>query len=419
MGAFFALFIVYLFYTILSLIAAVNTPIADFFYGLLLMWLMFLSFWLGGVMGGRRLRQIEKKEFKINHGLLMCSAALSFACALYAAKFYTGSGLGEVLSAVWNGKSNYNSYQVYFAEASISAFSISKIPAIISVLVLKLTVVYGYASLFFVEAKYRNPYFIVYLLFVTASYLYFSLARGTSFEALEIFLLILFVLCVGGANSIIDLVFSKRTLVVVFLAGLAVSLYSYNVSVRYGENDVNVCMIPDMCFDEDALIAKFSPVLGLLTAKLSLYFLFGIYYLSHLVSYTLSEAGFFGVFFLPGASYMDAQLSPRFLCEGTLDCGASWAPSLEKFFYIFGLPGSFMVIFSLGVLVKKLSLGVSRQDPLTCSLAYFIFLLMISLPVGNFVTDSSSNLLSMLLLGGAVLFRSTLRSRGISIGIKK
>lgn len=413
MGVFVAVFLLYLFYTVLIFISGVNTALLDFFYGLLLMWLFFIVFILGGHVARQKLGSVgEVRAYEKSNVFFFCLTGFSVLGALYAAEFYTGSSFFEVLKTLSSGQSNYNNYQVYFSEASLGYFSLNKIPAILSLLVTKLSLVYVYAHVFMFGGRRKDFAIIFCLLTVTASYVYFSLARGTSFEIFEIMLLVLFCLSMGGGRSVIHFLFSKKSLILAILGFLAISIYSYNVSLRYGSREVDVCMVSAMCADGNTFIYRFSPALGALTAKLSLYFSFGLYYLTWLVeSYWLSGFDSFFTLLLPGAGYLDPDLSPRFLCGKIIDCGASWAPSMEKFFYLFGIPGSFMVVFFVGYLAKKLSSGVEKKDFFSVALLYFIFLLMISLPVGNFITDSSSNLLSMIFMGGVVFFRALIVRR--------
>lgn len=410
MGAARVIFIVYVFYTVLALVSAINTKFIDLLPGILLMWTVLFFFILGGFL--LRFSALPAiPAIPANCGANKISLfliPLSVSAALYAARFYTGSGFSDVFSTILHGGSNYNNYQVYFSEMSLQVFSLNKVPPILSMMIMKLSLVYVFLDFFIYR---RASVFVVRfasLCFVTFSYVYFSIARGTSFEIFEILLIIIF--CVGLRGG--WRVFNRKYFFVFLSAVFSLIIYSYNISSRYEFDEVDLCMTSVMCQDAGSAIYKISPVIGELTVKLSLYFSFGIYYLSKLIDFYLS-LGIEGLVLLtlPWGAGLNPALASAHMCKDLIDCGASWAPGFERVIYTLGLPGSLIFISLLGGFSRVLYIKAISGGVVSAALLYFIFLLMVSLPVGNFVTDSSSSMLSLFALLIVFCFRRLIYRR--------
>lgn len=395
-------FFVYVFFTVLACFSAINTALLSLLPGMVFTWIVFVFYILGYF--SHEFRAVSQSASRGGVGIsgsLVSVAAI--ICSLYAAYFYTGQGPFDVMRNIANGVSNYNNYQNYFLDNSLSVMSLRKVPAIISLAVLKLSVIYIYTRLFFSRESGVSLRMGVCFSVVSASYIYFSLARGTSFELFEILLLFFFLYKASNNRPFIAYKFPKKAIYFILILLLAIGYYLYNLSSRYSFGEVDVCMVQDMCIDDQSAMYYLSPSLAGLSVKFSLYFSFGFYYISKLFEYYMS-LGLDGVvaLILPG-NYLD--LRPAFLCKGTIDCGASWAPSLEKYIYSVGIFGAVIFVFIMGLFSRFLSYGVLAGDVVSCGTLYFIFLLMVSLPVGNFITDSSSNLLSFLIFLSLLLVR--------------
>jgi hypothetical protein len=85
------------------------------------------------------------------------------------------------------------------------------------------------------------------------------------------------------------------------------------------------------------------------------------------------------------------------MCGVLIDCGAAWKPDFLKAIDTIGILGIFFIVFAIGLFASNLIKQInSNTEPLnlnmkTIILLYFIFLFMVSLPIGNFVFASSSN----------------------------
>ena len=108
----------------------------------------------------------------------------------------------------------------------------------------------------------------------------------------------------------------------------------------------------------------------------------------------------------PFANFYDSGLEPRFLCKFLLDCGVAWVPDLSIYILKFGFLFSLVFVFILGLIVRRLLLSAFIYNRfLNFGILYFIFLGFISLPVGNFVTISSSNWILFVLFMMCYLFK--------------
>jgi hypothetical protein len=83
-----------------------------------------------------------------------------------------------------------------------------------------------------------------------------------------------------------------------------------------------------------------------------------------------------------------------------IDCGVNWEPDISVWFNKFGLLFFTLIVIFLGGIFKYLVTAyVYSSDKFSLmALAYFIFLQLISFPCGQFITTSSSNILSLLFL---------------------
>ena len=78
----------------------------------------------------------------------------------------------------------------------------------------------------------------------------------------------------------------------------------------------------------------------------------------------------------------------------TVDVGVGWVPDYMSLIDLFGIPFLFIVLFVLGRIY--VNLRVSRRPQILVDLlGLFIFIEMLSMPVGNFLVTSTPILLTL------------------------
>ena len=201
--------------------------------------------------------------------------------------------------------------------------------------------------------------------------------------------------------------FSTSRLFLVLIGLAALLFYSFHISARYSFGEVAKCATNTLCLDNQSLLYYISPPLAELTFKLSAYFTFGIYYTSTLIDYFwFNNFTNFFMLLIPFASLYDVGLESRFLCGVMLDCGAAWVPDISIYMLKYGFLFILSFVFVLGVFVRRLLLSAFLSGSfLKFGILYFVFLGLVSLPVGNFVTVSSSNWILFVLLVIWFLFK--------------
>ncbi|MGB8600140.1 MAG: hypothetical protein WCE88_11715, partial [Burkholderiales bacterium] len=110
----------------------------------------------------------------------------------------------------------------------------------------------------------------------------------------------------------------------------------------------------------------------------------------------MDSCGSFVNYLFPFSSMSSNDIQTQ-ICDVLLDCGAAWKPDVLKIIQNVGFLGLFFLIFFIGVSCRKLMVLIFRNPDLNqIVLIFYIFLLMISMPIGNFVTASSSNIILLL-----------------------
>lgn len=400
----------YVFITLLALLGSTTLEPQSVIAGLLFMWLLYAIF-LGGFYS------FSDSSLKVQNEQIIFSdkfdcffkyiAISNIFCSLYAASFYTGKGPVEIFVGLSLGESLYNSYQKYFAENSLGVFSIAKFPAIFSMFFMKLSLVY----LFFITVVYSSKIkakSMFYLLIVCVSSLYFSVARGTSFELFEILLLLWFCLTIRAIKNVNKTgVFSTQNIVLVSFALLSLGLYSYNISARYSFKTVTECVTNEICLSSDTLLFYISEPLAVLTLKMSGYFTFGVFYVSAFIESVWFSAPIdFLSWLFPSMIINGENVEFDFLCDSIIDCRAAWVPDSAIFITKYGVVVVSILCYLVGFLCRCLSNStIGFNDVFRLSIVYLMFLGMASLPVGNFLSTSSANV--MLLFFSILMFAIT------------
>lgn len=396
----------YLFLTALALSASISVSLGQLFSGLLVTWVLYLSFYLGGKVKCFYDFSVDPKILYKKRIPVIYLIGLSVISSVYATKFYTGNDLSGMLNILIQGGSLYNEYQLYFAENEIASFSMAKLPAILSLLVLKFTVMYSFIC-YYMLRKSVGLFNWVALVIITLADIFFSVARGTSFEIFELLMLIWF--CMAIKSS----VFSERPaairlkyFVLIAFALAAAFLYSYNIASRYSFGEIATCATREYCMSKETYLFSLSPAFAHLSFMFSGYFTFGIFYLTQFVNFWVSNPESFQNLLLPFSDINTPEFSKEFFCTNIIDCGVAWVPDAVNYIILFGVIILFFMVGLVGFVSNVLYRKVRRSfDFLYIVAFYYIFLALIALPVGNFITNSSSNLLMLILSICWVIYR--------------
>lgn len=403
----------YLFITLLAAFASITIPFVEILPGLIVTWIIGIAIFVGiNFKSGTIRTSIPAKPYLIP---LPIAAMVAVASSLFATKFYTGQQIQSVIVALSSGTSLYNEYQKYFAQEDIAQFSLNKVPAILSLYLLKVSVLYGFIRVTIIEAKIKFLHIILLVIIILAQ-MFFSLARGTSFELFEIILLMWFCLSLRAhlQQKKVWLI-TKSKVIFAISAMAALSLYSYNISARYSFGEIQSCATGELCFSSDTLLYNISPGLAQLSYKLSGYFTFGIFYTSHVIqNYWLTDFSNF-ISLLTPVGLEQTKLVPGFLCDITLDCGAAWSPDFVSYLINFGFLATLLFFCFFGYFCKILLWKISQGKSIVqIGALFYLFLSMVSLPVGNFITASSANILMVVTIVFMLCWRKLFTSSGLS-----
>lgn len=373
-----------LFLSILIWISPVSFPldtviISILIFGILGIYLRFYSFKIN--------KQNNFQELKIyKYKNIFITFSLGLLIANQLSRFYTGKGLDQTMINLISGTSNYLFYQEFFKDNFNNISILKRIPAVTGIMILKVVSLAGVAQVIFKRS------FIGLILIIP--YLLFNIARGTSIEIFEIAVSFIFFKSIQNYNLKI---FGKRIILLLIFGSL---LFGFNVLIRTPEvikDFSNLCYTAELCFAANQLSEAF-PLLGLILFFLSGYFSFGPYYLSILITKQFLENP---LKLLIGNWKLNS--SSEYVCN-YIDCGVNWEPDLAYTIYNFGIFGTFLIgilIFKFyrefirDIYVKK---NTSQEKMLLLITSYFIFLQILSFPVGNFIKSSTPNIILLTLL---------------------
>lgn len=390
--------------------APITIPFTKFVLGSVIMWITIALYYAGYcIRTNTNNKKTEKTLSIIDRSYFVpIFVVLSIVSSHYAAQFYTGKTIVDVLSSLKNNVSLYNEYQNYFSSFGLATLSLAKVPAITAMLILKIAMIYIYITVIAAGEKLRLQN-IAYVVLVSLAQIYFSLARGTSFELFEMLLLILFCFVVRNYVRKATLSTIVKQLIVITSIIVAVAIYyNWNISARYSFGSVSECSTYEFCLDDTTNLYKISQPLSHFLFKASSYFSFGIYYTSVFIDeYVFNDPVHFIKILLPFAGIYDQKLKSDMMCGELLDCGASWVPDVVSYVIYSGLITFAFFIIIFGALTRNLveSLG-ETIDIVNIAALYFMCLTMFSLPVGNFIVASSSNILCVVLIAVVITIRA-------------
>lgn len=381
---------------ILLIISPVNFFSVQFLIVLLLIIFSLFFFYLGFKFRKKLYLDIGRDRVNIfnskNKVFLLILLLISFFSSVYAANFYTGSFFEGYVN-LFLGISNYNDYQQFFLKQNLSELSVRKIFPIISMFYFKLFFLYSIYNYFFID---RNKFSRFIAFFSILPIVHFSISRGTSYEFFEILMFFLFAYLFSNYHAHFKLNY-KKILFVVLISIVFLSLYQFNIELRYAQSGgYKFVCTSDMCIDDSSFMYNNFPNFSLLIYKLNAYFSFGYLYLSELFLYIFEKNPIY--FLIP--LNINGDVSLRFLCDDVmLKCSAMWSPSIEYYLINYSLIGVFIFYFFIGFFTSVLiNSYVYKKSFIFLILMYFNWLVFFSLPVGYLFSTSSSNILILLFL---------------------
>ena len=372
--------------TLLALFSPTYFSIYDFLPGLIIMWIFFYIFYFSFRKSQYNFSlihsDIDKKYFI---GLTL----LFFGFYPLYIEYYTGTSMISSLLSIGSGVSNYYNYQNNFLEKGLGGFSLNKLPYILGHGILKFSFLYLFFSYFLFQ---KNRPFLTLICIILMFFVFFlvGLSRGTSFEIFEIFNFILFAFVISKMQKNKRLIFNvKSFLLFNFLVVISVIFFMNHIIERYGGN-LDFTSLAN--YNQNSLISSISPFFSILLFSLYGYFSFGLHFTSTIFYNLWSDSidGFFSIFFKDGIQLFGISVSYREYANNFIDVGAQWTPDIVSLFQNIGLLGGILFIFFLGLisrfLIKKINYSVT-----SVILLFYSYFYMISLPIGNFVSVSSSN----------------------------
>ena len=392
----------YLFYSIYTILVMLVSDYAffDAFFGILSIWIVYLVFSMGfqrAAIITRRLPQPNSVKFFFSNIANWKSTKYVFsldacvACSVLATKYYTGKNFIQVITSLTSTSSNYNEYQQYFRNMNISVFSLAKIPYILMLTFLTAMLFWGIIGITLSGKKIRFVQWI-FLAGVCVSYLYFGIARGTNFEMYIVFVLVVF--CLLNRTSVQDKDrasnrINKKAIIIVLIIGVAfVLIFRIVVQARGIEYRNIICT--EITYDSDKIFSEMFPTLTNILLSVFSYLGFGIFAIGRSFMNMLDSVLEVFASLLPGGFQLFFGASFSDIVRERINVGVRWIPDYIRFVNLFGVPIFLLFVFALGKYMAK-KCCYSENNLLSNLLGFIIFMEMLSIPVGNFILNSTAN----------------------------
>lgn len=400
-----------LFYIIYSAYSIYIALVSDYklshlMFGLLCIWLMYLCYMTGfssvkvkpnvSIEDRRSISFPFSNIARWKRRNYFANSIICWAFAIYGARFYTGMLPTDVIRHIQKGTSVYSAYGKYYASMGLGTFSLQKVPIILMVFYVILN--FYLSALQIIRKEELSVWKLVYVITIGFSFAYIGFARGTNFELYLIFVTIAFCLFSYEREKI-----NKKTFSIVIVLGILLLFVFQTVVLSRGlvfRN--NIC--EGIHFNEKALLSELLPVITHFAIIIFSYLGFGIY----VIGYTSFELILEKPAFMLGSLVphgLDYAFNNDFikLVRAETQVGVRWVPDYIIFLDKLGLLFFCLLVFLMGK-ITKIILNSNMLDLQKRAVVFFITLEMISIPVGNFVTTSSANILCVLYVICWVLF---------------
>lgn len=401
----------YIILTVFAIVSPLKLNFFDFLPAIFVMWLVYLifDFTIKNNMRNFEFRTSARLISNSSDKFSKISIFVMFYAIIFVPlyiQFYTGTSLLVSIKSFLSfsslgHESTYASYQSYFEEANLKQFTFSKIPYIIGSGLLK----FLYWAVFVRTLAYKKKATLieyVSVFVISILYVFSGMARGTSFENFEIIMLLVYTILLREKIIYNRNWFGQKSKYVIFtLLILGGFYFMLSKSLRGTGEILQVGRITnEMIYDPQAIVSIVSQKLSLVLHGFSGYFLFGMYF-SSISIYTIwfsSVEGFLSLFIPKGVLFLGLGKSyNEIVCSKVIDCGAAWSPDVTKMIDNMGL---ILFVFFI-VLLAKISLRLYKNlldgSIISALLLYTMVLFFFSLPVGNFVTASSSIIIAIVL----------------------
>lgn len=328
-----------------------------------------------------------------------------------ASRFYTGSGLLDGINGLFEGANTYRSYQKFFSESQISSQPPYMRLHIIFLLALGKLIFVAITCEFYLSSYKNSLFSIVTFLLSIIIYVSFGLTRGTFFEVFEVAIANIYFSMISKYTKPLNI--RKALISISKRIGLALLpvLFVFNAMRRYDDPLQflqHVCS-SNFCFSPYDISFSIEYVLYLLSTYLSN----GIYSVSVFYEQVLSGNSteylipLYG-YFLPDSQAVGVRGA---ICELYLNCRFVWVPDLTIFMSLFGL-AAFLAVPLFIQYAHRLEISLMRRGTIgSYILLFYIAVFLISLPVGNFITTSSANILGLIITAIATQVQFRIPSR--------
>lgn len=333
--------------------------------------------------------------YNLEYKYLFFIGFIAIVFSIIVANYYTGQTPVALYNSLLNGKSVYYEYQEYFKEQNRQILSVDKIIYILMLFFIKFIFFYSYISLFLYK-KQINKRDKLFLIIITISFLYIGIARGTNFEFFEFILLCTFVLL---KKSVKNEKLLYNIVIIFLLIFIMVLIFYVGISARGVVFSLYIS--DDVGYEYDSFLATISPMFAYIVILIYGYFGFGFYFISAYISnmWLLNIENFFlGLFPL---GFFSETLSIKSEMEKIIDIGVKWQPDTLVIINNIGYLGLLIYIFLLGSISKILE--KYEKNEVSNFSQFIIVIMMISLPIGNFIFTSSA---SILIVGLLILYWS-------------
>ena len=392
------LFLFYLLYTVYNVLVCGTTNLTLFYTlpAIVLIWLFYTFFIVGfnSTKYTKLNRDTAKNEdilfgiviYNCNTQKLILFALLSLFISVLCAQYYTGLFPTQVFQNLISGKSNYINYQLYFSQANIGSISLNKIPYIL--LMGFKNIIFVYSFIFIIcKAKKVEIRQIIYLLLLAIAHLYFGIARGTNFEFYQLFLLLIYCYVLRQQNQ------QKKIniLWIIFFGLILLAIFFVVLSARGATP--NYYITDYILYEPNEFFSKLFPNLSIYYMFLYTYLGFGIYYLATLINkiWLTSIKGFIGAI-IPPLNVMFG-IHPIEETNDLVNIGVKWIPDAASIMNVIGIFGLLFCCYLIGKFLKKSSYLQMKNNGYSLLFGYFIFVFLVSIPNGHFITFSSEQIL--------------------------
>jgi hypothetical protein len=382
----------YIAITLLALFSPTIFPFSDFLPGIFIMWIFFFIF---NFPINKKHSNISLIKNDINKSYFLFLTLVFIIFYPFYIKFYTGTSIISSILSIGSGISNYYNYQNNFIENGLGEFSLNKLPFILGHGFLKFSFLYLYFNYFLFQNK-KSFLILFCIIFMFFTFFLVGLSRGTSFEIFEIFNIVIFSFVIAKVQKNKLYIFNVSNFFKFnFFALILVIFFMNHIVERYGGN---LDFTSFSNYNQNSLIGTISPFFSIVLYSLYGYFTFGLHFTSTIFYnlWTNSFDGFLTIFFKDGIQLFGISISYREYANYFIEVGAQWTPDIISLFQNYGLFGSIIFVYFVGYfsnfLLKKISYSVS-----SVILLFFLYFYMISLPIGNFISVSSSNQICIIL----------------------